>query len=357
MRRCLAVLAFAILAPARAGAQAIEVSPMDLLAYYEMGQPAKVMKAVADAARGDLVVVLDALKRDGAAWIAEDGPKWTERRRMVLATFALEVAHAGLDYQWRNSKDLLEWTCTLLRRERASSDFERASHLAALALLEGARDREALEIHLAHMKARVPDEPRLALARAFLIEIEWWDDVMYGWMFNMPSSMAGAPDLSPLPRRGQPVDAGALDPAAALVPLLKIPATRNEAALRLGFFSWRAGRPEQALDYLRTITAPDDTGQAHLAHLFTAWAYERQQKNDQAIDALRASLEIVPGAQSASLLLAVRLHSAGRGQEARAVMDRTLAFDPPVFDPWRNYGYGDLRRWPVLVDDLRRRLR
>jgi hypothetical protein len=38
-------------------------------------------------------------------------------------------------------------------------------------------------------------------------------------------------------------------------------------------------------------------------------------------------------------------------------MDRMLALDPPAFDPWRNYGYGDLRRWPVLLDDLRRRLR
>jgi cytochrome c-type biogenesis protein CcmH/NrfG len=88
-----------------------------------------------------------------------------------------------------------------------------------------------------------------------------------------------------------------------------------------------------------------------------AWSYERQQHADRAIEALRASLEAVPGAQSASLMLAVRLHSAGRGQEAKAVMERMLALDPPVFDPWRNYGYGDLRRWPVLIDDLRRRVR
>ena len=323
-----------------------------------MGQQSKVMKAVADAARGDLVVVLDALKRDGAAWIAEDGPKWTERRRMVLATFALEVAHAGLDYQWRNSKDLLEWTCTLLRRERAASDFERAWHLAALALLEGARDREALEIHLAHMKARVPDEPRLPLARAFLIESEWWDVVMYGWMFNMPLVDGGRAGLEPRAAPGPAV--GCRSPRTGSgprpAPEDSRDAQRSRVAARL-LLTWRAGRPEQALDYLRTITAPDDAGQAHLVHLFTAWSSERQQKNDQAIDALRESLEVVPGAQSASLLLAVRLHSAGRGQEARAVMDRMLALDPPVFDPWRNYGYGDLRRWPVLLDDLRRRLR
>ena len=356
MRPRLALL-LVLLSPARAAAQEITVSPIDLLSHYELGQHAKVMKAVADASRGNLDVVLDALKRDGAAWIAQDGPKWTDRRRMVLATFALEVAHAGLDTQWTNSKNLLEWTCTLLRRERAASGFERAWHLAALALLEGARDLEALEIHLAHMKARIPDEPRLRLARAFVTETIWWDDVMNAWAFNMGSGMPGTPALMPTPRKGQPPDPGALDPAHALVPLLEVPETRNEAALRLGFLSWRAGLADQALDYLRTITAPDDPGQAHLAHLFRAWSYERQQKNDQAIEALRQSLDLVPGAQSASLLLAVRLHSAGRGQEAKAVMDRMLELDPPVFDPWRNYGYGDLRRWSVLIDDLRRRLR
>lgn len=356
-RRCAAlVVAMLALGSARAGAQVVDVSVMDLLAYYEMGQHARVTKAVAEAARGNLVIVLDALKRDGAAWIAEDGPKWTERRRMVLATFALEVAHAGLDYQWKNSSDLLEWTCTLLRRERSASAFERAWHLAALALFEGARDLEALEIHLAHMKSRVPDEPRLRLARAFVAETEWWEEVMYLWLFHMQSAMAG-PALMPAPRKSGIVDTSGLEPAAALIPLLEVPGTRNEAALRLGFFSWRAGRSDEALGYLRTITTPDDAGQAHLVHLFSAWSYERQQQPDRAIDALRASLDAVPGAQSASLMLAVRLHSAGRRQEAQAVMDRMLALDPPAFDPWRNYGYGDLRRWPVLLDDLRRRLR
>lgn len=350
------VIGLLAIGSARAGAQVVDVSPMDLLGHYEIGQHARVATALADAARGDLVIVLDALKREGAGWIAQDGPKWMERRRMVLAAFALEVAHAGLDYQWKRSSDLIEWTCSLLRKERTASAFERVWHLAALALLEGARDLDAIEIHLVHMKARVPDEPRLRLARAFVAETVWWDDVMHAWMFHMQSSGPG-PALMPAPRKSGTVDATGLEPAAALVPLLERTETRNEAALRLAFFSWKAGRFDEALGYVRRIASPDDSGQAHLAHLFAAWSYERLQQPDRAIEALRASLDAVPGAQSASLMLAVRLHTAGRGQEAKSVMDRMLALDPPAFDPWRNYGYGDLRRWPVLIDDLRRRIR
>lgn len=341
------LLAFGV---APADAQVVEVSALDLLAYYELGQHDRVAKAVADAARGDLVIVLDAMKREGAAWIAEDGPKWIERRRMVLAAFALEVAHAGLEYQWKRSSDLIEWTCSLLRKERAASAFERAWHLAALAVIEGARDLDALEIHLVHMKARVPDEPRLLLARAFVAETHYWDDVMYP-----PPLTAYPPNTDPMPFRERQLHTG--DAAAALVPLLANPGVRDEAAMRLGFLEWRAGNAQRALQYLRTIETPDDRGQAYLMHLFAAWSHERLERPDQAITSFRAALEAIPGAQSASLYLAVRLHAAGRGQEARAVMDASLATDPPADDPWRTFGYGDLRRWPALIADLRRMVR
>jgi cytochrome c-type biogenesis protein CcmH/NrfG len=147
------------------------------------------------------------------------------------------------------------------------------------------------------------------------------------------------------------------DPVEALTPLLAQDATRNEAAMRLGFFSWRAGHPDRALAYFARVTRPDDPGQAHLVHLFSAWAHDAMKEPDRAIDSLRAALDDTPGAQTASLHLAVRLHAAGRGQDAKAVMDAMLALDPPVFDPWRNFGYGDLRRWPVLIAELRSTLR
>jgi tetratricopeptide (TPR) repeat protein len=348
------LLMLALIAPAPVAAQEISVSAMDLLAYYEIGQHARVTRAVLEASRGDLVIVLDALKRDGAAWIAEDGPKWIERRRMVLATFALEVAHAGLEYQWTNSKNLLEWTCTLLRRERTASNFERAWHLAALALLEGSRDLEAIEIHLEHMKARLPDEPRLLLARAFVTETEWWNEVLFAARTAMPTPMPGIPNLPPVPGNSLEARDDTRQAIAAYLPFLKVPAIRNEAAMRLGFFSWRAGRTEEAVSYLGMVSDPDDAGQAYLLHLFLAWCHERLGKSDAAVTAYRAALGLVPGAQTASLHLAVRLHASGRGHEAKDVMEKALALEPPAFDPWRNFGYGDLRRWPALIAELRR---
>ena len=346
MRSRAVLIVLALLAPAGAAAQEITVSTTDLLTYYELGQHTKATKAVADASRGDLVVVLDDLKREGAAWIAQDGPKWIERRRMIIATFALEVAYVAWDQQWANSEDLIEWTCALLRKERSVSPFERAWHLAALALLEGARDIEALQFHLAHMKARVPDEPRLGLARAFVAETHYWNEVMNPYFGG-----------TTIPRSYRERQLWTEEAMAALTPLLTNPQTRNEAAMRLGFYAWRAGRAAQAQQYLAAIDAPDDPAQAYLIHLFSAWSHERLERPDLAIASYRKALEAVPGAQSAALYLSVRLHGAGRGLEAREILDASLAIDPPPIDPWRIFGYGDLRRWPVLIAELRKMVR
>ena len=332
-----------------ARAQAIDASPMDLLQFYEMGQHDPVAQALERAATGDFVDLLKALQREGTAWIAADGPKWMTSRRQVVATFALEAARAGLETQWENSKAFIEWACTLLRRQPTASAFERAWHLAALAVLEGSRDLNAIRLHLAHIEKRVPDEARLRLARAFVLETEYWNDAQAG-------PVTFATPLGPPARTDRERDEGADEIVRALTPLAGVAATANEAIMRLGFFLLRAGQPDAALRRFRLLATPDDPGQAHLVHLFSAWAHQRLGRKDDAIGAYRAALDSIPAAQTASLQLAVLLHTEGRAAEAKTVMDAMLARQIPVFDPWRNFGYGDLRRWPLLISDLRRML-
>jgi tetratricopeptide (TPR) repeat protein len=280
--------------------------------------------------------VVQALKLDAGKWIAADGPRLAPRRRLTVAMFALEVARAGLDHQWLRSQEILEWACELLRKQREPGGAERTWHLAALALIEGARDMRALDQHAAHLKSRFPDEPRLLLVDAFRRESEYW---------NLIYTISGVAD------GGAP---GGVIPA--LETAKKRRENEREANLRLGYVLERAGKFPEAIETLRRVPPGDDAGQLYLAHLFLGWAYEALDRPADAERAFRAALDAVPGAEVATLALAVHLYESGRRDEADTLIDDRLGRQPRAGDPWRIYGYGDLRRWPALMDTLRKEI-
>jgi tetratricopeptide (TPR) repeat protein len=321
-----------MLAPA--GATQIDASPIDLLEYYNLREYEPVRSALTRAAGGDLGIILDAWKGEAEKWIEADGAESSARRRLVVATVALEVGRAALDQQWQRSKEIIEWTCALWRKQRIRTTGERLFHLAALALIEGARDIEAMDEHAAHVKERFPDEPRLLLAHAFRQEIAFWD---------------------------QRLNPGLNEEAGPVIKLLlraqQRPGNQREASLRLGLYTLRLRQYDHALTFLRDVPPGDDDGQMYLVQLFSGWAYEGLQKMDDAVRSFKAALDVIPAAQSASLSLAARLHARGERAEAHAIVESMLAADPAAPDPWRIFGYGDLRRFPLLVDGLRRELR
>jgi tetratricopeptide (TPR) repeat protein len=306
---------------------------IDLLEYYNLGEYEAVRTALVNAASGDLGVVLQALKRDAATWIASDGPRLAPRRRLTVAMFALDVARAGLDHQWVRSQEILEWSCALLRKEREPGAAERTWHLAALALIEGARDMRALDQHVAHLKSLFPDEPRLLLVDAFRRESEYW---------NLIYTISGVAD------GGAP---GGVIPA--LETAKKRRENEREANLRLGYLLERAGRFPDAIETLGRVAPGDDPGQLYLSQLFLGWAYDGLDRTADAERAFRAAIDAMPGAEVATLALAVHLYERGRRDEADTLTDEMLGRQPRVIDPWRIYGYGDLRRWPALMDKLR----
>lgn len=319
----------ALLAPA----QEINLSAGDLLELYAMGQHAAVRETVTKASKGDLSVVLDMLKGDGARWIGEDGPRERSRRRLAAAVFALDVAYAALDTQWMTAERLIDWACALMR-EQTPSETERTFQLAVVGLLEGSGRLDDLDEHLAHARRRFPDEPRWLLADAFKSEWEYWR--LYLTMQGKADG--GAPGLV-LP---------ALERASAR------PENHREVALRRGFVELSAGRHEQALALLARVPPGDDPAQLYLAHLFTGWTLERQSRSEDAIAAFRAALDAVPHAQAAALHAAALLYQSGDRAAADALVEAMLAEGTDVPDPWRIYGYGDLRRVPALIAELQR---
>src|SRR5262252_7248749 len=94
------VFACLLAVPARPGGQGFALTAMELLDQYEHGTP-----TAADAFKGVIHVesVKDDLHAQGERWIEEAGPKDVARRRLVAATFALDTARAGLQYEWADS--------------------------------------------------------------------------------------------------------------------------------------------------------------------------------------------------------------------------------------------------------------
>src|SRR5688572_9806748 len=242
-RRVLALaLLLGPLAPASAGPHAgqepVTVTVTEMLELYDIGEFDMVRDAVHKASRGNLSVVLAALKRDAPAWIDADGETHSDRRRLAAAVFALEVADAALERQWLDALDLLEWACGLMRSQPRASEMERTVHLAGIALIEGARDLRALDGHLVHVKARFPDEPRILLAQAFKAESEYWR-LFRSFNFGY--------------------DGG---DASIAVPALRKAAARKENArevhLRLGFLAFQEEAYDLALRDLAKVPPGDD---------------------------------------------------------------------------------------------------
>ena len=330
------------------GRQQLTISMIDALTMYELGENAQVTRALDQAKGGDADALLALLKRDVPAWIEEDGPADVPRRRLIAATFMLEVGNAGIDHQWLLTSAVTEWACDLLRKAGKPTEIERRWHLSALALLESnfllrseTRPNErgpAIRSHLNHIKQRFPDEPRLLLAEALVDEYDYWTSRLNA-LSQATDASATANESSasgPLPK---------YEKAAALEP------NRREAHLRMGFLEFKRGNLDRALSLLASAAGEDDdVTRTYLAHLFAGWTQEKAGRMELAITSFRHALSSLNGL-SAALGLGVRLYAIDARDEADAIVARALAEGAP--DPFKLYGYGDFRRWPHLISGLR----
>lgn len=318
----------------------------------------------------DVDDVLEQLRLNVPAWIAEAPERERAKRRLAAATVALEAARAAdqADWKWvrrlgaeadqveeadrifwKTPPLLIEWGCAMLRHAGPATPAERTWHLAALAVAQRTGDFEFLigspwdarmnpddEIeHLDHAARRFPREPRFNLAAGIAMEWVTWP---------------GARDFV----RPRQADAA----IKIFEGLFKDDAVGAEANVRAGAIHARANRLEDALEaFSRAERATRDRYLVYLARYFKGQALDRAGRAPDAEAALRGALAVVPQAQSATLALAGVLAKQGRRSEAGALIEAQLATRPQPPDPWRDYAAADDRFWLELIAHLRAEIR
>jgi tetratricopeptide (TPR) repeat protein len=324
-------------------------SILQLLDRYAAGDHDGVRRAFED-----LDSVDDArrtLEREGRAWTARDDPAEAARRRLIAATFALELAEARMQDEWRRLRSLVEWGCELVRTG-PPTEPERLWHLASVALAQGARDWEVLYSspppvrvaaynHLSHARGRFREDIRLQFADAVVQAIR----TASGFPAHRGS---GRPRWKPraeaLRARFEAID--------YLQTFLADPIVGGEAALRTGLAWLGLERVDEALRHFEIASHSDDEFSAYLAHVFAGQVQDRYGTPAEAAAQYRSALDVIPRAQSASLPLSTLLLADGRPDEAYDVV--RLALEQPMPpDPWRVYGLGSYYHYPDYVRRLR----
>jgi Tfp pilus assembly protein PilF len=136
------------------------------------------------------------------------------------------------------------------------------------------------------------------------------------------------------------------------------PAVSGEADLRLGYYDLIADRSESALARLtHALSTTSDPDVIYLAHLFRGWTLSRIERDGESTAEYQRAVDAVPAGGTGALWLSRRLLLEGRRAEADAVTDRSLVGSMDIDDPWRLFGYGDFRRFPALMKELREAIR
>lgn len=135
------------------------------------------------------------------------------------------------------------------------------------------------------------------------------------------------------------------------------PENRAEARLRAGWMLFQAGHFQEALDRLDVGDVGDDRDLLYWSALFRGRTLTALDRHPDAVEAYQSALELFPGAQSASVALALGLFRLNRIADAdelgRTLRART-SFPP---DPWPKYVEGDARFVNQWLQQLRGAIR
>jgi tetratricopeptide (TPR) repeat protein len=287
------------------------------------------------------------LRRAGPPWAGPREAPDTARRRLVLATIAVDFVNQNFEHAWGPgfSGELIEWACDLLRSTPPAQP-ERTWHLAAVIVMQRASayhllrgrvamDRDtAVTTHLEHAERRFPGDDEWALARAVDAEHAMWPPPMD------EDILRAHPDLENRFR-------------TALRRALDAPAVRQEAHLRWAYFHSRRGRWDEALDEYDLVGHPADPVLRYWLHLLRGRTLTRLKRPADALASYRKALDEFPSAQAAAFALSAALVADGQAGEARELVTRVLTSPQPV-DPWRTYGAPATRHWPRIYGELRK---
>ena len=299
-------------------------------------------------------------------WIASD-PAKAGLRRAAVAGFLVELAAARLEDDWGRLSDLIEWTCAqILRTSGPPTEFERRWHMATTALAGRARMRVWLLgpfARLPHQKPRAPQKDDPPSPRHLLHAIERFPDDPH---FQLARVMAWmwSRDAEPIRNlrrewrenlnRWAPARPPQLDAIPEFERLTRIPEVAAEAWIRTGMIYVTVS------DHAAAITAFDTaqplaqtTPLKYLSHFLAARSYEAMQQPEDAIAQYRRALDVVPGAESATIGLASLQFLRGESESSIALVNDAFARTATTVDPGRLTGYGFYLHWADIKAAMR----
>ncbi len=277
------------------------------------------------------------MRRDVSSWVAAAAVDDQPRRRLIAATFVLDVLQMQNDpFLWTSNQaawDLLDWTEGMLR-DGPPLPAERQWYLAAIALLERADAGKQLELFAGRAQGRFPNDDRWVLAKGIAQELATW-----------PQDREG-PTFAPNPAISTLI-VSRYEAAAAL------PSVKQEALLRLGFFELRRGRVAEALTRFDQVGEPQEQFMRYWLGLLQGRALQKAGRISEAIASYQRAFNEVPFARSATAALCAALIADHREADAQRLAVRMLATSPPP-DPWTVYVLPDFRFWTLIIGQLRR---
>jgi VWFA-related protein len=299
---------------------AVPPDVVSLADVFDRGKPDAFQKALADAD----------LERAIRGFRQSDGP-WPQNRRRT-AVFALELGLAGLRSDIRATREeagrLLAEYHTRVREPAGADAFECLWFVAEAAALEGLFAPESAQPFIARSLLRCPDNPRLHLAHAFVLEQQWL--------------------------RGRTTPAQAPEILTRYEAAMKFPETETEARVRAARFLHAQGQLDRALAMVNGVTRQSpDLEIRYFEHLIRGQILKAAGRQDEAAASFQAALTVWPGAQSARVALMTLLLGRGNRAEAAALSEAIQTAPPDQSDPWWMYWLGDYRVYPAISDRLR----
>jgi VWFA-related protein len=283
---------------------------------------------------------------------------WPDRPRRESA-FVLELVHAALATGQRSFvpavQKLLDRHRVLVRDPLGPEPFERYWLWTAVAILQSVNEAAVTESFLNHALARFPDEPRLKLAKAFLLDrrqpFAAGDASQTTIVIPQVSGAAMIPGRMSL-STGLAAS-HVREVSAAYERAMGPEDTKTEARVRQSLLLYRAGRHHEALALLDSADArSSDAALRYFRELFRGRILTALGSTSEAEEAYRAALSVAPLAQSPNIALMSLALMRGDRERAASLAEQVQTA-ASGWDPWWNYWQGDYRMVPGALARLR----